>query len=181
MPAILLNVKLYARHYTSMPYEQGLPLLAHRLLKWNLDAFFFELTSAADILLQELNIIYAFDDSLEPDDVRWPKIKTKIPEDIRNYMDNEWLSLWFQKVLDYRNQATHQSYIWTSFSTLGSGNWDIEHELKVDLDYFNKKSGELEHEPAAKCKDYLVKMVQYIHSVWQLIYDISVAKEIDKE
>ena len=31
----------------SMPYDLGLPLLAHRLLEWYLDAFFFELMAAA--------------------------------------------------------------------------------------------------------------------------------------
>ena len=42
----------------SMPDDLGLPLLAHRLLRWYLDAFFFELLSAYDTLLQELGVVY---------------------------------------------------------------------------------------------------------------------------
>ena len=55
----------------SMPDDLGLPLLAHRQLEWYLGAFFFELVSAYDTLLQELNIVYAYDLALRPKDVRW--------------------------------------------------------------------------------------------------------------
>ena len=54
----------------SMSDAWGLPLLAHRQLKWNLEAFFFELMSAYDTLLQELNIVYAYDSECKPWHVR---------------------------------------------------------------------------------------------------------------
>ena len=49
----------------SMPYDLGLPLLAFRQTKWYLDAFFFELMSAYDTLLQEMNILYAINLDME--------------------------------------------------------------------------------------------------------------------
>jgi len=78
----------------SRPDKLGLPLLAHRHLKWHLDAFFFELMSAYDTLLQELNIVYAYDENLKPDKVRWNnkeknKFMKKLPEEIYNYMKEE--------------------------------------------------------------------------------------------
>ena len=57
----------------SMPLEMGLPLLAHRLTKWYLDAFFFELMSAYDTLLQELNVLYKIDFDIEQ--VKWNLIE----------------------------------------------------------------------------------------------------------
>ena len=42
----------------SMPDTQGMPILAYKQLKWFLDAFFFELMAAYEMLLQELNALY---------------------------------------------------------------------------------------------------------------------------
>lgn len=67
----------------SMPNDLGLPLLAHRQTEWYLEAFFFELMSAYDTLLQELNIVYAYDLALKPEDVRWrDEKKTKFMENL---------------------------------------------------------------------------------------------------
>ena len=61
---------------SSRPFELGLDLLAHRLTKWYLDAFFFELASSYDTLLQELNVLYQF--NLDIDKVNWKSIKDKL-------------------------------------------------------------------------------------------------------
>jgi hypothetical protein len=63
-------------------------------LEWYLDAFFFELMAACDILLQELNIVYAYDLSLKPEGVRWNnknknKFMKKLPEEIFNLIEEE--------------------------------------------------------------------------------------------
>jgi hypothetical protein len=84
----------------SMPEDLGLPLLAHRQIEWYLEAFFFELMSAYDTLLQELNIIYAYDLSLKPDQVRWNeekpnKLMKTLPDSILKYITKEkkWTGL----------------------------------------------------------------------------------------
>ena len=102
----------------SMPDDLGLPLLAYRQLKWNLDAFFFELMSAYDILLQELNIVFVYDSELEPSQVKWGKIKDKVPKELVQYMDTEWKKEWFKKIRIYRNMATHHAYVPISSLTL---------------------------------------------------------------
>ena len=42
----------------SRPDRMGSPLLAYHFRQWYLDAFFFELMAAYEILIQELNAIY---------------------------------------------------------------------------------------------------------------------------
>ena len=71
----------------SMPDNLGLHLLAHRQTEWYLEAFFFELMSAFETLLQELNIIYAHDLKLKPEKIRWNdknrnKFMKKLPDNI---------------------------------------------------------------------------------------------------
>ena len=149
----------------SMPYDLGLPLLAHRQLKWYLDAFFFELISAYNTLLQELNIVY--DLGLKPEGVRWNKIKSKLPTTLVEYMDKEQGKEWFEKVRQYRNMAAHNSYLWTGWEEAGSGDkpWNYdEHEVSI---YHLDRTGELKEEKISVLSDYLKKMVGYIQQVWQ--------------
>jgi hypothetical protein len=151
----------------SMPDNLGLPLLAHRHLKWYLDAFFFELMSAYDTLLQELNIIYAYDLGLKPDDVRWNKIKGQLPDGLREYMDEEKRKEWFKKVRSYRVTATHHYLVPTGHYTLGLGGKPLdytEHEVSI---YYLDNTGEAKVEKIGICKDYLKNMVKHISSVWQ--------------
>ena len=48
-----------------LPDDWGLPLLTHRLGMWYSHAFFHELCSAHDTLLQEINAIYNINLALE--------------------------------------------------------------------------------------------------------------------
>jgi len=156
----------------SMPDELGLPLLAHRQLKWYLDAFFLELVSAYDTLLQELNIVYAHDLGLKPKQVRWDTkkgrlLKDKLPEKLLGYMETERTKEWFKNVRQYRNMAAHQSYLPSGWMKAGWGDkpWDYaEHEVSI---YYIDDTGEAKEEKISVCPTYLKNMVEHVHQVWQ--------------
>ena len=150
----------------SRPTELGLPLLAHRQLKWYLDAFFFELMSAYDTLLQELGVVYAYDLALKPEDVRWNKIRGKLPSELAKYMEEERKKEWFQKVQQYRNTAAHHSYLPIS-EVQGRGvgepwNYDT-HKISI---YRLDDNGEVQLEEISVCSKLLATVVGHIHQVW---------------
>jgi len=155
----------------SMPYDLGLPLLAHRQLKWYLDAFFFELMSAYDTLLQELNIIYAYDLGLKPKQVRWDSkegrlLKDKLPEQLLKYMKKEREKEWLRKARQYRNLAAHQAYVPTGEIKTGWGDkpWDYaKHEVSLYYD----DTGQWKNERITACLTYLKKMVEHVQHVWR--------------
>ena len=161
----------------SMPNRLGLPLLAHRLLKWNLDAFFFELMSAYDILLQELNIVYKL--GLEIKEVRWGSggktkfaglLKCKAGEDLLEYMEQEHQKELFTKVRDYRNMATHHAYVPTSSWGVGIGNKPLhydEHSVSMIIPTYLNSSGQPVEEDISHCRSYLKTMAEYIGSIWR--------------
>ncbi len=156
----------------SMPYDLGLSLLAHRHLKWHLDAFFFELMSAYDTLLQELNIVYAYDLGLKPDNVRWNeriknKFMEKLPEEIFKYVKETRKKDWFYKIRNYRNTATHHYLVPTGSYTIGLGGkpWDyVEHKVSI---YYIDDSGDAKLEDISVCTDYLKNTVEHVNQVWQ--------------
>ena len=155
----------------SMPYDLGLPLLAHRQLKWYLDAFFFELTSAYETLLQELNIFYAYDLGLEPRQIRWDTQKDKLtkvelPEKLLEYMRKERGKDWFKNVYKYRNMAAHHPYIPTGATTGWTGektSWDY-HQVSI---YYLDDTGKAIVERIEKCPRYLMMILKHIQQVWQ--------------
>jgi len=154
----------------SMPHHRGLPLLAHRQLEWYLSAFFFELMSAYDTLLQELNIVYAYDLGLKPKDVRWATKKdelqkAELPKELLQYMREEQKKEWFKKVRIYRNMATHHYLVPISSSEIGWGDEPLDYTShKVYIHY--RQGGHFKNEDVNVCKEYLKNMVKYIKSVW---------------
>lgn len=151
----------------SMPDDIGLPLLAHRELKWYLDVFFFELMSAYDVLLQELNFVYCYNVGLKAEDVRWERIKKELPEELVRYLEDERGKDWFKKVRWYRNMAAHHSHLWTGSGTVTTGDkpWDYdEYGLSI---YYLDDTNELKVEKISVCTNYLKKMVNHIHQVWE--------------
>jgi len=151
----------------SMPDNLGLPLLAHRQLKWYLDAFFFELMSAYDTLLQELNIVYAYDLGLKPEDVHWGKIKDKLPPELREYVEEERGKQWFDRARKYRNTATHHYLVPTDTMQTGFGEQPLDYsEHKTYMVYLDD-AGNIEHEKIKARIEYLKNMVRYISSVWE--------------
>lgn len=150
----------------SMPDDQGAYLLTYRLLDWNLSAFFFELMSAYDTLLQELNIVYAYDSGLKPEDVYWDKIKDKLPQKVADYMNEEWEKEWFDKVRRYRNMATHHYLVPKIYNKAWWGNNTLDASHNVLMNYRDKE-GNFKSEDINTCKDYLKNMAKYISSIWQ--------------
>jgi hypothetical protein len=148
-----------------MPYEMGLPLLAFRQTKWYLDAFFFELVSAYDTLLQELNVLCAI--NLDMEKVNWSSIRTRLPTPLVDLMEKERGAEWFKKVHWYRNRATHHMYIPGGWGKGGWGEmpWDYDHH-QVKLTYFDTDAKEGREEDIRVCSDYLKKMTEHIHTLW---------------
>jgi len=154
----------------SLPEDMGLSRLAHRQKKWYAEAFFFELCSAHDTLLQELNIIYGC--NLDVDKVKWknPKgkdIKSKLPESLATKMQKGLDADWFKKVRWYRNTATHHYLVPTEEGTVGWGtqSWDA----KVDgmkIVCIDEKTKKTIRENIEVCEDYLKNMLEHIHNVW---------------
>ncbi|MGD0779753.1 MAG: Cthe_2314 family HEPN domain-containing protein [Dehalococcoidales bacterium] len=155
----------------SMPYDLGLPLLAHRQIEWYLEAFFFELMSAYDTLLQELNIIYAYDLGLKPDQVRWSdkgpnEFIKMLPDSILKDSTEERKKDWFKKIQRYRNTATHHYTV-----PLSSGKTWVG--TPINYSWFNISMQYLDEEDNYKlediklCEEYLKRMVYYITSIWQ--------------
>ena len=135
-------------------------------LRWYLDAFFFELMAACDILLQELNIVYAYDLGLKPKDVRWNnkdknKFMEKLPDEIFNRIKEERKKDWFCEVQWHRNTTTHH---YRTPITSGRIHGSL-HLTNVGLQYIDKE-GEVKIKEISICKDYLSNMVNYISSVW---------------
>lgn len=149
----------------SMPYELGLPLLAHRQTKWYLDAFLFELMSAYDTLLQEMNVLYAI--NLDMEKVNWSSIKSNSPQTLVDLMEKERETEWFKKVRWYRNRATHHMYIPSEWESGGSGDmpWDYD-DHQVWLAYLDTDAGQRKKESIEVCSDYFKKMLEHIHTVW---------------
>lgn len=138
-------------------------------LRWYLDAFFFELMAAFDILLQELNIIYAYDLNIKLKDVRWSdrnsnKFMKILPEIILESIAAERKEDWFYQIKWHRNTTTHQ-YRTPISSTRGH---DSPHLENVRLLYTDKEENVKSNEISI-CDDYLKNMDRLISSIWEIM------------
>ncbi len=149
----------------SRPDDLGLPLLAHRLIRWYLDAFFFELMATYDTLLQELNTVYAYDLQLKPDAVRLNKIKDKLPNELFKCVVEERKKDWFCKIQWYRNTATHHYTVPLRTDTIFVGDILNYSKHRVSMHYFDD-SGNSKYEPIERCKEYLVEMATFVRETW---------------
>ena len=125
--------------------------------------------SAYDILLQELNIVFAYDLELEPSQVKWPKIKKKVPKELVQYMDTERQKEWFKKIKTYRNMATHHAYVPVSSWIGGSGDKPLdydEHNISMMPIPYLDSSGQPIVENINQCTTYLKKMAKHIIYIW---------------
>ncbi len=154
---------------TSMPDSIGLPLLAHRQQKWYLDAFFFELMASCDTLLQELNVLYLRESTLDMEDVRWTTIKSKLPTNLVEYAENKYQEEWFKKIRNYRNVATHYAYVPTGSMQSGFGSLPINYEYTVSLFYVAEDKITFMEEDISVCKTYLQNMVEFVRSIWHMM------------
>jgi GTP cyclohydrolase II len=156
----------------SMPDDLGLPLLAHRQTEWYLEAFFYELMSAYETLLQELNIVYAYDLGLKPDQVRWNDDKPnvfmkKLPNNIFQNMTEERKKGWFYNVQRYRNTATHHYTVPLGSGKAGFGEKPLDFTEYDVFIHYEDKTGKFVDEDICICKKYLKDMAKHISSIWQ--------------
>lgn len=122
--------------------------------------------SAYDTLLQELGVVYAYDLALEVEDVRWNKIKGKLPSELVKSMEEERKKEWFQKVHQYRNTAAHHSYLpITEVQGRRVGEpWNYDtHKISI---YRLDDNGKVQLEEIGVCSKLLTTVVGHIHQVW---------------
>jgi hypothetical protein len=153
----------------SRPDRIGSTLLAFHFRQWYLDAFFFELMAAYEILIQELNTIYECGAKAYDRDI-FSKVKRFIPEDLANLLEEEQKKEWFRKLRWYRNSITHRSRNITDDFTLSLGDtpWHYT-SYEIHLTYYNERTSEWEREQIGVCETYFNNMTDHIHAVWKKI------------
>jgi len=153
----------------SRPDRIGSPLLAYHFRQWHLDAFFFELMAAYEILIQELNAIYECGAKVYDRDI-FSKVKQALPEDLANLLEEERKKEWFKKLRYYRNSVSHRSRnISDDFTVYGGDEpWRYGH-YEVSLRYYNEHTSNWDSENIKVCETYFNKMVDHIHAVWEKI------------
>jgi hypothetical protein len=162
----------------SRPDDLGLPLLSYSFQQWYLDAFFTELMSAYESLLQELNAIYKC--GIEMSDRHLlSKLQKKLPGDLVEMRLAEREKDWFKKVCWYRNSITHRFRTPIDSMKAGSGdkNWHFD-EHSVDIYYYNEDAKEWKSENIDVCGKYFSRMLDFVNAVWvkvkeQLFQDTS--------
>lgn len=158
------NLKLNGAKFFCKNVIDATQMSKNEQLEWYLDAFFFELMAACNTLLQELNTVYAYDLKLEPESVRWDKIKDKLPKELVKYIKREQGKDWLKEVKYFRNLTTHQYRIPKSRNTLhGSA-----HDVFIGLQYIDKK-GKVKIKEISICENYLSSMANHINSIWLIM------------
>jgi hypothetical protein len=154
---------------TSLPDNLGSSPISYKQTKWYLGAFFFELMSAYDTMLQELNVVYVFDLQIEPENVKWSNTKKfleQLPIPLLDKLKDERGKQWFIELTQYRNQATHHYYnpLSSSHSWAGSPTNFDSHEVNIISTDKNKKVTQKKLDIILK--EYLSGMSSHIISVW---------------
>lgn len=148
--------------------ELGLPLLNHRLGLWHSHAFFHELCSAYDTLLQEINAIYNC--SITVEKVTWQKIQPKLPTELFGLLDRGRNQSWFREVIGFRNTATHHYGVPMEKTVGGTGDqsWgqSVDDLNLVYIDHSANPPTPVRINIAA-CEVYLKRMLAFINDVWR--------------
>ena len=150
----------------SRPDDLGLPLLGYSFQQWYLDAFFMELMSAYESLLQELNAIYKCGIDMN-DRSLLSKLRKRLPGDLVEMIFVEREKDWFKKVSWYRNSITHRFRTPSDSMKAGSGdkNWHFS-EHSVDIYYYNEDAKEWKSENVKVCGKYFTSMLDFVNAVW---------------
>ncbi len=151
---------------SSLPDELGLPLLVHRMGTWYAHAFFFELCSAYDTLLQEINVVYEC--GIDMDKVRWRVIKPKLPDELRSSMERRRNEDWFKEVFGFRNMSTHHYIALMEKVETGIGEevWGLDVD-EAKLVYVDQHTNNIVRRDIAVAKDYLRRMLHHVHELWE--------------
>jgi len=139
------------------------------ILKWHLDAFFFELMSAFDCLLQEVNVHYQL--GLEEEDVKWRKLKEcaenkgvtlTVLADIEQARQQDQ----FKKIVKYRNMVTHRTIVPVLEGYIISNRPAVQ----LGSDKAEMYTPEGKTEPLVEsCLAYLRFMINLIWKVWNTL------------
>jgi hypothetical protein len=127
---------------TSRPDQLGVYPSAYYLRQWYLDAFFFELMAAYEVLLQEINVIYKC--GVNSEDKRlFQKVKQKLPKDLASLLEEEQAKEWFKKLKWNRNSITHcRRNITQDFTTRwGDDTWRYAN-YSVSIRCYNEHTNE---------------------------------------
>ncbi len=157
----------------SRPEDLSLPLLAFSLFHWYLDAFFFELISASDTLFQELKAVYCPDlpTTTPITTVQKEVMKSQsLPEDLREFIEQERKADWYEKLQWYRNTTAHVGHIPWGFEKGGSGDkpWHYNaEECKLFIQLIH--NDEVQTEDVAGYRMYLDKMLDFVNTVWNMM------------
>jgi hypothetical protein len=82
---------------------------------------------------------------------------------------------WFIKVRKYRNQATHHYTVPLASRKTGWGDTPLdfsEHDVSI---IYRQDTGNIIDEDITVCKEYLIKMINHISSIWEYM-----SSEFDK-
>ena len=151
-----------------LPDDLGLPLLTHRLGMWYSHAFFHELCSAYETLLQEINVTYNCEFSVGR--VRWSNIRPKLSSELCAVMVRGRNQLWFKEIIGFRNTATHHYAVPMEKAVGGTGDraWgQTVHDLMlVFIDNSTQPPPPVRKNVTA-CEDYLKRMLAHVNEVWE--------------
>ena len=155
------------RGATFRPDHLGLPLLAYSFRQWYLDAFFLELMSAYESLIQELNAICECGVKMT-DHHMLSKVKQKLPPDLVILIEEERKRDWFRKLQWYRNSVSHRFRTPSDDMTAGSGPkpWHYD-EYEVSIYYFDEDVDNWKNENIKVCEVYFGKMLDHVNAVWE--------------
>jgi len=154
----------------------GLPHLAYNFRQWYLDAFFFELMSAYESVVQELNAIFECGGKMTDPYLR-SEVEKKAPRDLVALMKEEREKDWFKKLRLYRNSVSHIGRT-PSDDVAGWGGrlWHYD-TYEVYIYYYDEKTEKFEQEKIDVCENYFRNMLDHITTIWQKIKDYRFTKE----
>ncbi len=156
----------------SMPLELGSWDINFRMLEWHLDAFFFELMSAYEVVLQELNILYSEDSPIDESRVKWESVKPLIRHDLAQRMQRERNLPWFRRLREHRNASAHRSHKPLGEWSAGFGDRPWQHDAHgIQMAYVDTGSQQLQLEPVTECQQYLKLVLHHIVDVWKAVHD----------
>jgi len=150
----------------SRPDHLGLPMQGYSFQQWHIDAFFTELMSASEILMQELNAIYKCGIEINDRNLL-SKLKKTLPADLTKMIQEDREKDWFKKASWYRHSITHRFRTPIDSWTAGSGekSWHVD-EHSVQIYYYNEDTKEWKSENIEVCKQFFSRMLDFVHAVW---------------
>lgn len=141
------------------------------VLNWHVDAFFNELVSAFETLLQEINVVHRC--GLKVDEVTWQGRKDAAgirdclegkATKTREYVEKQYCEKTFKEIRDWRNTAFHHHHIPKVSTDVGFGEV-VRAETTVEL--VKSPSDPAEKVELKELVHYIEYVAQLCSQVWQ--------------